>query len=53
MERTVKELRKNSFIEIKTLENIQREMIISDHGTRPSFDMLGHTGYTTYARKVL
>ena len=53
VERTVKKIRKNSFIEIKTFENIQREMIISEYGTRPSFDMLGHTGYITYARKIL
>ena len=53
VERTVKKIRKNSFIEIKTFENIQREMIISEYGTRPSFDMLGHTGYLTFARKVL
>lgn len=53
VEQTVKEIRENSFIEIKTFENIQREMVISDHGTRPSFDMLGHTGYLTFARKIL
>ena len=53
VEKTVKEIEKHSFIEIKTLENIQREMIVSDRGTRPSFDMLGHTGYLTFARKVL
>jgi len=53
VENTVRELKKHSFIEIKTLENIQREMIVSEHGTRPSFDMLGHTGYLTFARKVL
>lgn len=53
VEKTVKELEKNSFIEMKTFENIQREMIVSPHGTRPSFDMLGHTGYLTFARKVL
>jgi len=53
VENTVGELKKHSFIEIKTLENIQREMIVSEHGTRPSFDMLGHTGYLTFARKVL
>ena len=53
VEKTVKEIRKNKFIEIKTLENIQREMIVSDFGTRPSFDMLGHTGYLIFARKVL
>ena len=53
VEKTVKEIGKHSFIEIKTLENIQREMIVSDRGTRPSFEMLGHTGYLTFARKVL
>ena len=53
VEKTVKEIEKYSFIEVKTVENIQREMIISDRGTRPSFDMLGHTGYLTFARKVL
>ncbi|MCK4347185.1 MAG: tRNA (adenine-N1)-methyltransferase [Thermoplasmatales archaeon] len=53
VEQTVKEVRKNNFIEIKTFENIQREMVVSDYGTRPSFDMLGHTGYLTFARKVL
>jgi tRNA (adenine57-N1/adenine58-N1)-methyltransferase len=53
VEKTVKKVRKNNFIEIKTFENIQREMIVSDYGTRPSFDMLGHTGYLTFARKVL
>ena len=53
VEKTVKEIEKHSFIEVKTIENIQREMIVSDHGTRPSFDMLGHTGYLTFARKVL
>jgi len=53
VEQAVKEIRKNNFIEIKTFENIQREMVVSDYGTRPSFDMLGHTGYLTFARKVL
>jgi len=53
LEQTVNQMRKHSFIEIKTFENIQREMIIGERGTRPSFDMLGHTGYLTFARKVL
>ena len=53
VEKTVNEIRKHKFIEIKTFENIQREMVVSEHGTRPSFDMLGHTGYLTFARKVL
>jgi tRNA (adenine57-N1/adenine58-N1)-methyltransferase len=53
VEKTVKEIKKHSFIDVKTLENIQREMIVSERGTRPSFEMLGHTGYLTFARKVL
>jgi len=53
VEKTVNELRSQPFIEIGTFENIQREMIVSDFGTRPSFDMLGHTGYLTFARKIL
>lgn len=53
VEKTVKEIEKHSFIEVKTLENIQREMVVSEQGTRPSFNMLGHTGYLTFARKVL
>jgi len=52
VENTVKELRNQNFIEIKTIENIQRELIITNYGTRPSFDMLGHTGYLTFARKI-
>ena len=53
VEKTAKEIEKQRFIEVKTFENIQREMVISKYGTRPSFDMLGHTGYLTFARKVL
>ena len=53
VEQTVKEIRLHPFIECVTLENIQREMVVGERGTRPSFDMLGHTGYLTFARKVL
>ena len=53
VEKTVDKIRKYKFIEIKTYENIQREMIVGEHGTRPSFEMLGHTGYLTFARKIL
>ncbi|MBN1861523.1 MAG: tRNA (adenine-N1)-methyltransferase [Candidatus Thermoplasmatota archaeon] len=52
VEQTVRAIEQHPFIECKTYENIQREMIVSKHGTRPSFEMLGHTGYLTFARKV-
>ncbi|PSP93693.1 SAM-dependent methyltransferase [Halobacteriales archaeon QS_4_62_28] len=35
----------------ETLETIQREMDISDRGSRPSTRGVGHTGYLTFARK--
>ena len=53
VENTVKEIKKHNFIEIKTIENIQREMVVSEKGMRPKFGMLGHTGYLTFARKVI
>lgn len=52
VEQTVQAIQQERLIECKTYENIQREMIVSKHGTRPSFEMLGHTGYLTFARKV-
>lgn len=53
VEQTIKEMNNHSFIEIKTIENIQREMVVSEYGMRPSFSMLGHTGYLSFARKVI
>lgn len=52
VEKTVKTL-KHGFIEIKTFETLQREIVVGEGGVRPSFDMLGHTGYVTFARKIL
>ena len=52
MENTIKTMNNNAFIDIKTFETLQREMIYKEQGTRPSFQMLGHTGYLTFARKI-
>jgi tRNA (adenine57-N1/adenine58-N1)-methyltransferase len=52
VENTVKELRRYNFIDVKTFENLQREMVVGERGTRPSFEMLAHTGYLTFARKL-
>lgn len=51
--RTVTALRAGTFVEIRTVEIIEREIIVQDGGTHPSFAPLGHTGYLTFARKVL
>ncbi|MDD1743401.1 MAG: tRNA (adenine-N1)-methyltransferase, partial [Methanomassiliicoccales archaeon] len=52
VETTVRALRKRGYVEIEVLENIQRAMEVHESGIRPSFEMLGHTGYLTFARKT-
>jgi tRNA (adenine57-N1/adenine58-N1)-methyltransferase len=51
--RTVQGLRASTFVEIRTVEIIEREILAQESGTHPSFAPLGHTGYLTFARKVL
>jgi tRNA (adenine57-N1/adenine58-N1)-methyltransferase len=53
MEKTVRSLRELSFINIRSIEILQREMEVGERGARPSFEMLGHTGYLTFARKLV
>lgn len=52
VEKTVKTLRGFEFAEVRTIEVLVREMVVGELGTRPSFDMLGHTGYLTFGRRV-
>jgi tRNA (adenine57-N1/adenine58-N1)-methyltransferase len=51
--RTVAALRTETFVEIRTVEIIEREIEAHESGTHPSFAPLGHTGYLTFARRVL
>jgi len=51
VEKTVRALRDDRFSEISAIETLQREMVVHDRGIRPSFDMLGHTGYLVFARR--
>lgn len=46
-------LRARPFVDQRTVEVIEREMEVREVGVRPSFAPLGHTGYLTFARKVL
>lgn len=48
----VKEIKKMGFSEVKTIENIVREWKV-DRSTRPETIGLMHTGWLTFARKVL
>ncbi len=45
-------LRELGFVDVRTVEILERRMVVN-RGTRPAFDMLGHTGYMTFARKGL
>ena len=50
---TVLMMQKLPFIEVRTVELLERELEVREQGVRPAFASLGHTGYLTVARKVL
>lgn len=52
LERFVTEMRHAGLKEVYSFETIQREMIVHEGGVRPSFEMLGHTGYLSVGRKM-
>lgn len=51
--KTVEALEEHSFVDVNTFECLLRGMRIKRGKTRPHTLMTGHTGYVTYARKVL
>lgn len=51
LEKVVRELSSQGFEDVRSFETLQREMVVHEKGVRPSFEMLGHTGYLTFARK--
>ncbi len=51
-EMIVTALRYKGFVEVYALENIQRGLEVHPGGVRPSFEMLGHTGYLIFGRKA-
>ncbi len=50
LERTVRELRALGFEEVRSIELLERSLHVGEGGTRPEFEMLGHTGFLTGAR---
>lgn len=52
IEKTVKAM-KNSFVDVETLECLVRNIRVEEGRTRPATSMIGHTGYLTFARKIL
>ncbi len=51
LEKAVTALREKGFTDIRSMEILRRGMEVHNGGVRPSFEMLGHTGYLTFARK--
>ena len=41
---------KTNFIEVRTVETLEREISFTDRGTRPATARVGHTGYITISR---
>jgi tRNA (adenine57-N1/adenine58-N1)-methyltransferase len=52
LERTVRALRDRGFGDVRALERLERGLHVGDGGTRPEFEMLGHTGFLAAGRKV-
>lgn len=41
------------FERVRTLEQLTRDWVVHERGARPDFEMLGHTGFLTFATRVL
>ena len=52
LERGVRSMHTAGFAEVRSLELLERAMHVGEGGTRPEFEMLGHTGFLTGARRV-
>jgi len=52
LETTVRSLRELEFDEVRALELLERGLHVGDGGTRPAFEMLGHTGFLATGRRV-
>lgn len=52
LERTVRALREHGFEDVQSVELIERALHVGEGGTRPEFEMLGHTGFLSAGRRV-
>jgi len=52
LERTVRTFRTLKFEDIRAEEVLERGLHVGEGGTRPEFEMLGHTGFLAAGRKV-
>lgn len=52
LEETVRSMRSVGFEETRAQEVLERALHVGDGGTRPEFEMLGHTGFLAAGRRV-
>jgi tRNA (adenine57-N1/adenine58-N1)-methyltransferase catalytic subunit len=52
LERTVQAFRAFGYDEVRAVELLERGLHVGDGGTRPAFEMLGHTGFLASGRRV-
>jgi len=52
LERTVREMREEKFSDVRALELLERPIHVGEGGTRPEFEMLGHTAFLAVGRQV-
>ena len=52
LERTVRAMRDGGLADVRALELLERPLHVGDGGTRPGFEMLGHTAFLAVGRKV-
>ncbi|HIH01386.1 TPA: tRNA (adenine-N1)-methyltransferase [Thermoplasmata archaeon] len=52
LEEAVKKMRALGLREVFAFETLHREMTVHERGVRPSSDMIGHTGYLAFGRKI-
>lgn len=51
VEKAVAAMREHRFLAIRTTETLERAWVVGERGSRPAFEMLGHTGYVTTGRR--
>lgn len=51
VEQTHAALLANGFFDLRAMELMERRWVVGERGSRPDFEMLGHTAFLTFARK--
>lgn len=46
-------LDEHAFVRVRSLEQLSRDWVVHERGARPSFEMLGHSGFLTFATRAV